>query len=250
METTEATAVTAPPVADPDTTIVPGEGTAEPSLVDIKPTPQPKAALLGRIHDITAFASEDKSRHIITGLHYVPEKGFLEATNGRILIRVPVTAPPDDFPSVADKGTAAEVNIPVAQFKKALGNIPKNGPLAILRHLRLSVQGIPGMQKAVMTTTDLDTEQVVSAKGIEGEYPKTEQVIPTEPPKFSISLNPLVLEPIIDYAKKHSFPEGGGGSIRFDFTESMEAVRFEIQCKDEMGDIVKAYGVLMPMRLA
>lgn len=238
-----------------DTTDKPAAATtteAEPKpMVDVPPlvNKEAKAALLGRIHDIRDFASTDETRFIIGGLHYDPARGFIEATNGRMLIRVPVTAPADEFAPVADKGVAADVIIPVAPFKKALANVPKNGPAPIQRHIRLSVAGIPGMQRVTMTTSDLDTEQVVSAKAIEGVYPNTEQVIPNAEPDLTICLAPNILEPIIDYCKKN----GGERhqSIKFGFYKDEHTpCTFEITVPTETDDLVVAKGVFMRMRMS
>lgn len=219
-------------------------------VVEVAPTPM-KGALLGRIHDITEFASVDKTRYVINGLHFKPTPGkpgtgMLEATDGRILIQVPVTAPVDEFMSVADKTPATDCIIPVATFKKALSNVPKNGPLPILRHMRLGTEG----DKITLSTTDLDTEQAVKTKAIEGQYPKTEQVIPKSEPTFSISLNPVLLAKICDYAAKHAYPKDASGSIKFMFTDAIDAVRFEIHVRTELGDPEKVTGILMPMRVA
>lgn len=226
------------------------ESTPPAAPVAEEPKKEPKAVLLGRIHDVSEFASKDETRYVINSIHYDDKLGCVEATNGRALIRVPVTVPVEEFPPVKDTGVAQDVIIPLGPFKKALSTVPKNGPLEILRHLRMSVQGEPGMQRLTLTSTDGDTEQAVSAKAIEGIYPNTQQVITETEPAMSIALNPFVLDPIIEFAKKHAYPDGVSATITFHLTDSISPVRFEINCRDELGNPVKAYGVLMPMRLS
>src|SRR5689334_19358252 len=99
----------------------------------VTPKPETKGILLGRVHDITAFTSPDPTRYVLGGIHYDPKGGFVEATDGKVLIRVPVTVPLEEFVAVNDKSGAEECIIPTASFKKALANVPKNGPLPILR---------------------------------------------------------------------------------------------------------------------
>jgi|KBSSwiStaDraftv2_1062776.scaffolds.fasta_scaffold1431829_1 hypothetical protein len=53
------------------------------------------AIVLRKHHEITAaFASTDASRYVLQGAHYNKEKGCLEASDGKMAIRVPRTWPP------------------------------------------------------------------------------------------------------------------------------------------------------------
>jgi len=196
--------------------------------------------LLGKEHDITAFASNDPSRYVIQSVHYNEKAQCLEAVNGRCLIRVPVEKS-EDFPTLS--GTfqpATDSIIPIAPFKKALAGMPNGGSLPILKHVALSGSDD---ERVRMTTNDLDNENSVVAKRIEGNYPNTEQVIPTATPTFSISISAVELQIIANYFAKHGDAQH---AINFQFTADCEAVRFS--GKLESGK--KATGVVMPMRMS
>ena len=77
--------------------------------------------LIGRHHDITAFASTDTTRPMLNGVHYNADRGCLEATDGKaIAIRVPVCQQVEEFPASAGETTLTDCTIPTAAFKKAL----------------------------------------------------------------------------------------------------------------------------------
>lgn len=204
-----------------------------------------KAILLAKHHDITPFVSTDESRYALNGVHYHKEKKVLEATDGRIIIRVPVEQDGDDalFPPVPTPLTDPEdCIIPTGPFKKALVNIPNGSSLPILKHARLDTTKDGDKITAIMTTTDVDTNQAVSSKTIEGRFPHCDHVFPTEAPKFSITLAPEILVRLAAYANKFAKEKSG---IRFDFLSETEAVRFSFTL--ENGQV--ASGVLMPMRM-
>ncbi len=210
------------------------------------PTPEAPATqrvvLLGKEHDITAFASNDPSRYVINSVHYNEKAQCLEATNGRMLIRVPVQVDESEYPTLSGEHIPPQdCIIPLAPFKKALSSIPNGGTLEILRHVALS--GSAG-DKLRLTTNDLDTEQNAVTKRIEGNYPKTEQVIPTDPPKFAISLDPSLLQTVAAYFAKHCGEKTH--SVRLEFTDELAAVRFT----GTLASGKKAFVILMPMRLS
>ncbi len=202
-----------------------------------------RIVLLGKEHDITAFASNDPSRLVLNGVHYNEKAQCLEATNGRMLIRVPVTVDQgDDFPPLSgERLPAKDCIIPLAPFKKALSSIPNGGTLPILRHVVLS--GSAG-DKLRLTTNDLDTEQNAVTKRIDGTYPDTEQVIPTAPAKFAISLDPSLLQTVAAYFAKHCGEKTN--SVRLEFTDELSPVRFT----GTLASGKKAFVILMPMRMS
>lgn len=202
-----------------------------------------KPALLGREHDVSAFCSDDPTRLVIQGIHYNQKAGCIEACNGRVLIRVPVTFDPSEFPPVADTQAAHDCIIPQAAFKRALGNLPKTTKLPVLQQIRLGVNGT----HCTLTTTDLETEQAIKTKMVEGGYPNIEQVIPSNAPKFSISLSSEILKRVAEYALKHGVDGIEQNRIRFDFHGECEPVQFSILLKDK---VTKASGVMAPMRTA
>lgn len=240
--------ISAPPILNvEDPALVPVQSDPETSAP--VPPAKPLAVLLGKHHDITPFASSDGSRYVLNSVHYYREKSVLEATDGRVLIRVPMSSEqePGEFPARAAHDTAPmDCIIPLAPFKKAIANIPNGGTLPALKQARLDAAPVKfkgaDRVECVITSTDLETEQAVRALTIEGAYPNTDKVIPTEEPKFSVTLAPEILLRLATYAQKHGREDYKG--IRFDFTDEMAPVRFKFRL--EAG--TEASGVLMPMR--
>ena len=201
-----------------------------------------KAILLGKEHDITGFASDDPSRYILQSVHYRPQDKLIEATNGRVLVRVPVIES-EEFPPVKGQteDPPVEATIPVAPFQKALKNIPKTN-LAILEHFKLESNG-----SITFRTTDLDVEQAVVCRPIEGQYPKTDQVWPEQkdyPVVFALA--GIQLKKVVEYACKHGLTDDC--TIKFSVKDELTPVLFSIAIKSN-GEPAEAKGVLMPMRL-
>src|SRR5574340_1053737 len=114
---------------------------AAPQASAVEAQPAATSVLLGREHDVTAFASSDPKRAVLNAVHYSARHSAIEATNGKVLIRVPVTARAEEFPPVADTAPATDCLIPLAPFKRALANVPESTHLPILAHMRLEVAG-------------------------------------------------------------------------------------------------------------
>ncbi len=211
------------------------------------------AMLVGKHHDITAFASTDETRFALCGVHYNAKEKRLEATDGNMAIRVPVCERVEDFPvTKAGEATLADCIIPIPAFKRALGNIKdaaKNARFApILAHAKLSGNGDG---KVTFATTDNDTEQAVTAKWVDAQYPNVAQCWPIEEPKLSIELSANILRRIADYAEKCSKSDATGNvAVRLEFTDSTSAVRFSFYLENALGEEVKAEGIAMPMRLS
>lgn len=208
---------------------------------------EPTAILLGKHHDLTSFASTDASRYVIQSVHYHAGHKLLEATNGRILIRVPVEErEAADFPVKGPQAMPADCIIPLPAFKKAIGNIPNGGSLPSIQRARLDAAKDGENIKVILSTTDLESEQAIKAKAVEGQYPNCDMVIPTEPAKLTIALGSELLLTLATYAKKHGKETGSGGpAVTFEFRDGTDPVRFSVQLEGS-----KATGVLMPMRLA
>lgn len=194
-----------------------------------------KQILIGKQHDITAFASTDQSRYVLNGVHFNAEKKRLEATNGAILITIPVVES-EEFPPVKGASEALPTSniIPTAPFKRALANIPKRSSLPILENALLDSNA-----KITLTTTDLDTEQSVTAKPVEGKFPDVDKVVPDTTGWQAIQLSGEYLSIIADYAKKHS------AGITFRIKDELSPVTFSIRTQSGL----TAEGVLMPMRI-
>lgn len=200
-----------------------------------------KTALFSKEHDITAFASTDETRQVLQSVHYNAKGGFLEATNGRQLVRVPVEVS-EDFPTVtgANGEMPPDCIIPLGPFKKALASIPKHSALPVISNAALTYCD---EEKARLTTNDLDTENSQVFKIVEGNYPNTEQVVPHQKSTFEICFNPNELSKVVDYCKKHG-NERENGNILFEFNSSTEPVRWRIFTQGKKW----VTGVLMPCR--
>lgn len=185
-----------------------------------------------KANEITAFASTDKSRRVLHGVHCAAD--YTEATDGWVMIRVP-------YAGGSQFGDGGEFEagriVPSAAIKEALTKLNKVVPVVKLE--------TENGQKVNLTRLDGDSKRVMSVTAIEGQFPNTDQVWPGEEPKFSITLNGELLAKIAAYAVKHGADQATP-EIRFDFTDNMAPVVFTIP----IGDGRKASGVLMPMRMA
>jgi hypothetical protein len=201
-----------------------------------------KSILLGKQHDVTAFASKDSRRYVLNSVHYSEKHKAVEATDGHVFVRVPVIES-DEFPPV--KTPATEVKdciMPIQAVSKAVKNIPRNGTIPVLSHAKLDVNGT-----IALTTTDLETEQCVEAKPIEGTYPNCDQVIPDFVPVLTIAIAADVLIRLGQYAAKHA--TGSSAPVRFEFLNGKSAFRFSMAVKN-LETEVKAIGVAMPVAIA
>jgi DNA polymerase III sliding clamp (beta) subunit (PCNA family) len=199
------------------------------------------AVLLQSEHDITSFASKDPTRYILNGVHFNAEKERLEATDGKILIHIPVNKlPVDNLPAPLNQESESKsVVIPKDKFQKAIRNIVKKTKLEVLKNARLDSSK---KERVTLTTTDLDCEQVVSTRPIEGEFPQIEQVFPAGDPKMTIIIAPGLLQKIATYACMYGKKNTG---IKFEFRGNFDQIVFHITTKNDH----KAVGVVMPIRL-
>lgn len=229
MDNEKTSAITAVETAAVDPAIAPVE-------------PQNPARLIDRANDLSAFCSTDAGRSVLHGIHF--RKEGTEATNGRMLMRVPyVVADLSDYPPVAGITSKSELKdciIPAKAVSEAVKNAEKyRGPLPILSNVHVQ----SNCTKATLTTYDLDNERVLLPRLIDLDYPKTEQVIPTEKAKAVICLSAEYLQDIADYVLKNNEKNMG---IRLEIIDELSPMRFGITLDD--GREVK--GVLMPMRMS
>lgn len=203
--------------------------------------------MLGKEHDITAFASDDPSRYVLKSVHYNEKAQCLEATNGRFLIRVPVTVDEGEFPTLSGECIAPkDCILPLAPFKKALASIPNGGSLPILKHVALSASA---GDKLRLTTNDMETENNTVTKPVEGNYPNCEQVIPKEPAKFAIALDPSLLKTVVEYFAKHNGEKTRAVRLEF-FGDKKPSDLSPVRITGTLANGKEAMVVLMPMRLS
>lgn len=210
-----------------------------------KSAPPPKQILLGKEHDVTPFCSTDESRYVLTGARFDPKKKVIEATDGRVLIRVPVYESDGEFPTTKTpaNGSPKECIIPAQQLRKALSNVTTKSRLPILRHARLDVD-----DKVTLTTTDLNTEQAVTCKPIEGTFPDTDKVFPTVPPVFTIRLDSKLLEKVVAYADKQGAVSASNGkALKLLFYPPKNNMQSPAMFEVEVAGGRKACGLIMPL---
>lgn len=209
------------------------------------PTGEPPhvPVLMSKHHDITPFCSDDETRHVLNGVHYNPKERYIEATDGRTLVRVPVHPMPVDTMEI--KGNVAdECIIPTDAFKKALKNIDDKGAMAELHYVKLMANGD---SKAKLYTSDGRMEQAVVVPLVEGQFPNTDCVWPKGDVKFAICLSPDYLKRIAEYALRHGWEKQK--SIKLEFYGELEPCKFSFKLQDPLGISTEACGLLMPMRM-
>jgi hypothetical protein len=222
------------------------------------------AIVLRKYHEITAaFASTDASRYVLQGAHYNAQKGVLEASDGKMAIRLPVetTDEKDMAPPLATgAGLPADCIIPSSLLQRAMKAVPNGNSLPCVQCARLDTTTPAGSGDPVvsLTTTDLDTTDTVKSKAILGTFPKLEQVWPQGDVAFEMAFDPEVLGRLCAYAKKHSGEKTRALKfvVRKDALDKLNgvigAVEFSLHLEPAIaGDPpVKASGVIMPMRVS
>lgn len=222
------------------------------------------AIVLRKHHEITAaFASTDASRYVLQGAHYNKEKGCLEASDGKMAIRVPVlpTDEKDIAPHLATgAGEPVDCIIPSGLLQKAMKNIPNGNSQPFVQCVRLDTVTPAGSGDPVvsLSTDDLNTTEIVKAGAVLGTFPKLDQVWPSGAVAFEVAFDPDVLGRLCAYAKKHSGEKTRALKFTF-YKDSLDklngiigAVEFSLHLEPAVaGDPpVKASGVIMPMRVS
>lgn len=201
-----------------------------------------KAIRIDKAHDISAFASTDETRHILNSIHFHREKKRLEATDGNMLVTIPVEET-EDFPEdtfTADAADAPDAIIPLGAVVKALKNAPAQPTSPILGSVALT--GRNG--KVTLTSNDFYTVQRVEVRPIDGEYPNLDRVTPKPDESWvTVALSGALLGKVCDYAKRHA--TNGHSQIIFRIKDDVSGVTFRIHT--EAGDLD---GVLMPLRIS
>ncbi len=180
----------------------------EAAPVAAEPVPEVPAmaqgVLLDAACDVTAFCAPEKMRYALNAVHVRPADGIVEATDGRVMIQVPL---PDqsaagDYPLTPGQGTPpGEVLIPCDALTRALKSAPKKSPKAILRNVMLTAA--PNGRDVVLTTTDCDIAQDLTAHQIDGKFPDTMCCFPPpEKCKGRVMVNATHLGRVLDYVQR------------------------------------------------
>ena len=207
--------------------------------------------LLKKQHNLADFCSEDESRYALRGVHYNKTLNRLEATDGRMVIIVPLAKEPvsTEFPPChsALKSNPQDCIIPVAAIEAAFRDLVEHCSrtvLPVLGTILLKANGETlwvNSQRVSLTVSDLDAEHTTNSKCIESAFPVVQNVVPTFEAKAVAHFQPKYLKKVCEYAEYI-----GATSIKFELSGNpYDPVRMTIPHCD--GDIVV---VLMPMRMS
>lgn len=194
-----------------------------------------------KLKGLLEVASKEASRYALHGV-YVEKEGNAVATDGRVLLKVPlVEVDADGVPAGLDVEPLTEdVWLSRDLLTKMLSGLP-TGCLPVCNYAFIKKQG----EKVSLVHTDLDTVTEFSQKDEQMEYPDCNEIIDGEKKTvFRISFMAKVLEQMIKAAKQIG---GKDVILTFSFSASDSAsdngafVRFQT----ENGE---ALAVVMPCR--
>ena len=149
--------------------------------------------------DITQFCGDD-TRPEISGVYFNGDKTV--ATDSFRLIEVQTL--PDTLAEDMPDGMAStpmDQIIPADAVKKALRNIPKNPTIICLENVAVSSDN--NKNTATLTTSDLETQDQVKSRVIDGTYPDWKRIMPKNKPKQTVTVNAKYLKEMADYFTKH-----------------------------------------------
>lgn len=190
-------------------------------------------------------ASKDETRSNIHAL-YVEPSGRTVATDGHILATV---APrpgisETEFPSVEDAEDGAPESPvllnphAVRAIVKAISKCPS---MPILENAKLGVNS----KHATFTITDLSgVATVIRTQPVESEFPHWRQVVPTDEPSFSITVDAALLERLCKIVRSFHGNAACSKPVTLHFTDPQSPVRMDVRSSD-YGELTL---VLMPMR--
>ena len=173
-----------------------------------KPPISPSALLLpANLASLSKLVDKNASRFGGTaGVHLMALEGGgyrAEATNGRILGMVKGNFPDDlqNYPNVpaiqAAPNGATVGTIPADAWYKAFKAVPaKKGTKPILGNL----VAVLGNSQATLVSTDLENVNVLEPRLVEGRWPDTDKILPTEKPRYSIDVDAKLLIDLLQVA--------------------------------------------------
>ncbi len=159
-----------------------------------------KALRLSKKHaDMKSMTTHDRTP-AMSALHVTDS--YVEASNGHILFRVPVT--PEDIEDVPngieDKGQLPDADgilLDPTVLEKALKHTNPKFPSTESVYVS-QVDGQP-----ILQATDLDTAVSIKSKREDSPFPDTSSIIPTQR-NYVVTLNARELKPLIDWACQHA----------------------------------------------
>lgn len=189
-------------------------------------------------------AKYDAGRYYLSGMLFDAE-GRAVVTDGHVLVRFASNqARVEDFPKVCDGldlSPAANVIVSKESLKSARTAMPTRATIPILNYFAI----VPNGDHVDIVATDLDRAVRITARKIEGEFPKYEKVLTVDKPvRGRVILDPGYLELIGRVAKAV-----GAHSVHFTLhgdegdTDILSQLTFTAQTPNGTLD-----GAVMPMR--
>lgn len=229
--TSTTTAPTAEPAADPNA---------------------PSMLVLDAACDVSAWASTDVTRYNLLNACIDRARGVVVATNGHVLIKVPLpkSPKPDTLPPTPGSNALdgkATLLLPASALKAALKNRPKGHARAGQPPPVVAI-GQAGVAEGHVNLTTWGTSgsPVTAQVRIEEcQFPDYEHVIPTNPPRASVGISARYLEMVADYAKKASGDPNVGVILTIEDEQSPVCARVQVGQDDRR----EAMMVIMPMRM-
>lgn len=192
-------------------------------------------------------ASTDPARTQINTIHIT--RGYTEATNGHMLARVslPFQYDPEEVPIMCPTGKAEDI-IPFAVMAKpamAIKPMKSNRRISmpcIDGNVFIDVTETNSNGTAAFSSTDLESTISPKLTKLDGDYPDTDKVIPTDEPDFKVLVSIEHLQTLLTIAKAT-----GAETVLL----SGESKGIKPLCLDSenINTMQTFKGILMPIRL-
>lgn len=187
-------------------------------------------------------ASKEESRYHLSNIHFTQE--YTEASNGHILARItyPIQFDPADLPENIKTKPKEEIKdflIPLSGVKEI--KFQKKVNIPCLADVYVDVDETNNNGNAKFISTDLQTTPITEIKKIDGEFPDSNQIFPTQEPVFEICLDPSYLEIFCKITKEF----GKHPHVKLTFYNIDSPVLVESYNQDTKQNFT---GLIMPMR--
>lgn len=193
--------------------------------------------------DVSAWASDDETRYNLAHVQVQVEKRRVVATNGHVLIAVPLPEVLVDLlPTDADVAPKHDVSIHHTALKTALKGLSKrkNSPPGSKQCLvsngtpsEVSLRFYGETGSPYSTTTTLENDEAI-------KYPDVDQVFPSGDVKAHIALDPHYLKLLAEYAIAN-----GASSVRLEVRDALDPLLARMTLPDDHREV---RAVVMPMR--
>lgn len=211
------------------------------------------------LRPLAKIVSKDERRQFLTGVHVRQREGsvYFEATDGSRLVRIVEREreglpSAEEFPVVngaPDADGQKDAIIPAEAWNAALGAkvFPKRGFMPILQNALLVTgenrNGEEPKPTATFVVTDLAQSAVLPTRLIDGPYPNTDVVLPTDKPKHTFYINAKLFAEVLE-ALAATVATDAFNMVRVDVFENDKPIR--ILATD--GERYDAVAVIVPLR--